>query len=476
MKFKNLLILCVIFFLLGGVVLLKKKTAPEVATTEEMTDIIAPALTLEEMTGVDLRFGNTQTQVQLAKEDGAWKVKSLYGVNADENVLSALVKKLDGLKGELRSEEASLLSDYGISDDQGIHVILRKGESELEHLIIGSKRTARWEVFVRRDKTNKVYLTQDSLLGDFGLWGEVKEENFDKNRWFDKQVLRLDPAQVTAVKVTAGGKDASKTWLDLALQETGNGNEWVCTGCAVPYPFGLSATKIENYLRSFANIRAREVTAPDPAAGFGGDVWKAGFKLKDGKEITLLRGKKNAEGSDYYMKTADAYYYLVPVSSFDGFLRGGGNIFVSNPFKVEEDKITKVEIQDLTAKKKFSAEKAATAPAGADASAEKKEGEQKEAAWKTPEGKDIEKSKVEDILRRWKDLTIYFVSADATPAKDALQVQLTKEGQVSTYTVSEAKKAADGRECQFLKMADNPDGYCYTKSDIDNFLQAVPFH
>lgn len=466
MKSKNLLFLCIIFAALIGVVLIKKSAQPPAAVREETTDIITFPLSLDTVTEIIFQLGGTDARVHLVKEQDGWKVKSQYGVSADTEIAGAFLKKLDALAGELRSTDGSLLGDYGISDEEGIHLTFNKDAAEAAHLIVGAKRTASAGNFIRHQKENKVYAVEENLLAEFGFWGDVKAENFQKDKWSDKRVVRFDPGAVVAVRVSEVNQDSEKVRLDLTRQEADGKKKWES---ASAYPFGLSATKIKEYLRTFENIRAREVTAPGAAGVFDLPLWKASVRLENGSEITLTRGRKDDQGQNYYLKTSEDYYFLVPVSTFDNFLMGGGDIFVSNPLDVQEQALTKMEVQDLTAKKTFSASKTLKAAEGE----EKKETE--EFVWKSPDGKEIETSKIQDIFQKFKGMNIYLVSADKMPAAGAFLIKFYQGEEVKTCTITAPQAVEGGRECQFLKIAGDPNAYCYTKGPVDTFRQAIPF-
>jgi len=125
MNKKSLIILVVIFVILIALVFVKKNMKPQVPTTEEITDIIASTVVLDNLSGIAIRLGDGETQddekprnVGLSKDDtGQWVVGSFYDVYANENTVKSLVEKLDQLQGELRSNKKGVLGDYGIGDD-----------------------------------------------------------------------------------------------------------------------------------------------------------------------------------------------------------------------------------------------------------------------------------------------------------------------------------------------------------------------
>jgi hypothetical protein len=361
MKMKNLIILCAVLCILAGIVLVKQRTRPNAPSVDEEQDIIFSPLTLEGITEAVFRFGEWGKEARIVKEADGWKIQSLYGVDAEQSVLEKFLKQLDGLKGELRSDDAGLFADYGIAEGEGVHIIL-------------------WE--------------------------------------------------------SAGA-----------------------------YAFGLSATKIKNLLRGLGDLRARDVVSVEDAQeAFAGRLWRAHISLAEGDEIVVTRGAKTDDGQDYHVKVSGRHCFLVPVSVFDHFTSGVGDIFISNPLKVEVETVDTFEVQDLAAKKKFSMSK----------SAGKTEGGER-VAWKTAAGREIEESKAKDIIQKFKGMDIHLALVDTPPAPSALAVKISSPQGTNTHTLTENKKFENGKECRFLKVAADPHAYCYPAAGVEGFQAAIPF-
>ena len=183
MNKKSLIIVCVIFAVLIGLVFVKKSVKPGIPTTEEIVDIIASSINVDDFSEIVLRIGDGSTEdkdkpknVHLVKEGDQWIVKTRYGVYANDKTITSLLDKLDQLKGELRSDKKGLLSDYGIGDDEGVHVELRRGDAEDIHIIIGIQKAGYQNNFVRLGETNAVYIVNENLLGAFGVRGEEEDQ------------------------------------------------------------------------------------------------------------------------------------------------------------------------------------------------------------------------------------------------------------------------------------------------------------
>ncbi len=463
MKLKNLIILCAVFCILVGLVLVKKGVRRDIPVVEEEQDIIPSPFTLEDITEAVFRFGESGKEARLVKESSGWKIQSFYGADADTGILERFLKQINVLKGELRSDDASLFADYGIADSEGVHIILGKDAAAVAHLVVGLKRFGASGNFIRHQEQAKVYAAEENVLSEFGMWGEIREDGFDIKRWFDGRIARLDTEQATGLKVVERESGAEKVGLEVTQHEADGQKKW---DSSATYAFGLSATKIKNLFRGLNDIRARDVMSSEKTQGaFAESFWSAEVSLSDGSQLVVTRGAKTEGGEDYHVKVSDhPYCFLVPVSVFDNFTRGIGDIFISNPLKVEAEGIDKFEVQDFAAKKKFGMVK----------SAEKTEDGER-VVWKMLSGDEIEENKAKDIIQKFKGMDINLTSVGTVPAANALAVKVSRAQDAVTYTLTEKQKLEDGKECQFLKIADDPHTYCYPTAGVESFKAATPF-
>lgn len=481
MKERNLIILCVIFAVLVGLVFVKKGMKPQVPTTEEAADIIASPVSADDITEVIVRLGDggggdedNPRRVHLLKEDGQWAVKTRYGVHANDKAITPVLDQLDQLKGELRSKKEGLFSDYGIEDEQAVHVELRRGDAEAAHVVIGTKKAGYRNNFVRLAGTSAVYLVNENLLGAFGVRGEGEDQKLDADKWVDKRIARIDADGVTAVAITKIKDGAEEEVIHLKKEEVDGKKQWQSVK---PYAFGLSASKIKRMIETFNNTYAREVIAPAEEGGFDAPGWTGVFTLENGEQTKIVRGSKDADGNNYYVRREGAGYdYLVPVSTFDSREKQQGDIFAGNPLKVEEGNVESIEVRDIDGKKEFRASKKEP-PETAEAPAEEKTGEpqsKKEDVWETPGGEAVETAKVRDIITKIKGFNVEMVPRPASSLKNMLTIRVTKEGETKEYAVSKDIKLDNGKECHFLTVNADSQGYCVSKSQVTALQSALP--
>ena len=480
MNKKSLIILCVIFAILIGLVFIKKNAKLKIPTTEEIVDIIAPSITIDVLSEIVLRMGGGSTEdkdgpanVHLAKEGDQWIVKTQYGVYANEKTIMPILDKLNQLKGELRSDKKGLLSDYGIGDDEGVHVELRRQEAEGVHVIVGTKKAGYQNNFVRLEGTNAVYVVNENLLGVLGVRGEGEDQKLDTKKWIDKRIAHLNTDDVVGIAITQVENGLEEAFMDISKQLVDGKKKWQSVK---PYAFNLSAAKIKTMLERFNNMYARDVIASDVPGVFDSPGWTGTFTLENGGSFKLVRGDKDTEEKNYYVKSKGAeYFYLVPVSTFDGRQKQQGDIFAGNPLKVEMDNVEGIEINDVDSKKKFSALKKPLLEKAETLLEDVGDQEPKEEyLWQAPDGGTIEEAKVSDIISKIKDMNLeVIVQSDSSP-KEALTVNITKEGEVKKYTISKDATLDSGKECYFLRMSGENQDYCVSKAKVTALQNALP--
>ena len=478
MREKNLVILCIVFAVLIGLVFVKKSMKPQIPTTEEVSDIISLSINPDDLTEIIIRLGNGESDdaekpknVHLAKEGDHWTVKTHYGVYARDNVITNLLEKLDQLKGELRSNKKGILGDYGIDDEQAVHVQLLRPDADPIDIAVGTKKAGYQNNFVRTGKSNAVYIVNENLLSALGVRGEDEEQKLDTNKWVDKRILHLDPKDVVGVTITEGSGSAERTVIDLTRELVDGKKQWTS---AIPYDIRLSASKIKTMVEVFNSTYAQEVVASDVEGVFDTPGWVGVFTLENGEQVKIVRGEEKPEGKYYVKQEGAGYYCHISTSLFHSRKNQQGNIFANNPLKADEKKISEIEIRDLVNKKKFHALKKAPEETEAKDESTDEETEKKEDVWETSGGEMVELTKVRDIINKIKNIALEAVLQPEASIKDAMVIHIVKEGVLTEYTISKDLKLDTGKECHFLKVGTNAQSYCVSKPPIVALQNVLP--
>lgn len=480
MREKNLVILCIVFAVLVSLVFFKKSIKPQVPTTEEIVDIIEPSLSSDGLTGIIIRIGNGNSDdtdkpknVHLAKEGDHWTVKTHYGVYARDQVITALLEKLDQLKGELRSNKKGILSDYGIDDEQAVHVQLHRRDADYIDISVGTQKAGYQNNFVRMGGTNAVYIVNENLLSALSVRGEDEDQKLDVNTWVDKRITHLEVSDIAGVTIIEGEGAAKRIAIDIKRELIDGKKQW---RSAIPYDFGLSASKIKSMIERFNNTYAQEVVAPDEEGVFDAPGWTGVFTLENGEQVKIIRGEEKPEGKYYVKREGAGYFYHIAKSTFHSRKNQQGNIFGNNPLKVDEKSISEIEIRDLVNNKEFHALKKAPEETGetAEGTTEGGQADKKEDLWETPAGEAVELSKVRDVINKIKGIALEAVLQPETSVDDAMVVRIVKEGVSTEYTISKDIKLDTDKECHFLRTGTNAQSYCVSKSSVSALQNILP--
>lgn len=240
------------------------------------------------------------TVVHLSRKGDGWIVASAWDWPADQNKVDQLLNGISDLKGERRSADTSVLEDYAIDEENGLHLTgLTSGGGEVFHLVVG-KNSRSGGNFVRRAGSDVVYTTRESMRSNFGLWSEEPKTPESKG-WLDLELFRTDRLGIDKVSLTTEGKSLvlTKTFEEQPPDSNGvvpppNRNVWAweaSDGDDVYKP------KADNVVGALAAIRAAEAVDPTQieAYGLGEGARIAEITLEDGTVHTFRFGDVSDE-------------------------------------------------------------------------------------------------------------------------------------------------------------------------------------
>ena len=461
MKSKNLLILCIVFILLLAMTFVKKNMTPRVPTSEQLVDIVEHDITAEAINECKITF--KEKEIHLSKDNGTWIVKNHYGAYADEQKLISLFDKLDKVEGELRSGTEALLIDYGISDEQALHIKLSNDSAEITHLLLGAKRSGREGNFFRHNRSNSVYLVNEDILRELGFWRELNEENLNIERWLDKRVVYFNEDNVISIKITK----EQQAVVELSSKMEDNQKQWKT---AKEYRFKIDSSKITNFMRTVSNLKAKTIISSDIDGGFDLPSWELLFALGDENRITITRGKRDDTGDNYYVKTSDASYaFFVPVTAFNNLLKTDGDFFVNNPLEINDNNFMELKVDDIEKNRKIAIIKSSEK--------EKVDEANKTASdiviWKSPEGKMFNPGDVKDMIRELQKITIKTIPLIPQSVENILAISITKENELAEYEVSKSISFDDGQEYHLLRIKNDTQMYCVGTNEISAIRSVI---
>ena len=125
-------------------------------------------------------------------------------------------------------------------------------------IVIGTQKAGYQNNFVLIGVTNAVYVVGENLLAALGVRGEDEDQKLDTSKWVDKRITHLKPSDVIGVTITEGDSGTKRTVIDIKRELVDGKKQWKS---AIPYDFGLSASKIKAMIEVCNNTSTQEVVA-----------------------------------------------------------------------------------------------------------------------------------------------------------------------------------------------------------------------
>ena len=311
-KNRNILILAAVLLVLLGISLVQKAGHKKSTGRSSTVKVVEGAVTADQLDRITLGFGEDEEAVVLLSEPTGWVVASAWNTPASKQRLDTLLRNVSDLSGEFRSDNESVLADYGLADEGSVKVRAYDKEGNLALAVdIGGKPERFPGNFVKRPGSSAVYLSQVNLLSQLGLYdGPAVPGN---RHFLDLQAVREDRLAVDSITLDDDGRilELIKEFAEekpVEGQETADGEnepagldrttwEWKLTA---PQPQAPAKTKADGVLGSLVSIRALDVDDPagDPATyGLAEPARTATMVRQDGTEMTLEFGNtREAEG------------------------------------------------------------------------------------------------------------------------------------------------------------------------------------
>ena len=322
MKPKQILILGVILGVLALGILLKAwvRSAGEGSVSDTRAVSVLPDFDPVKVERILIARGSQVAPVELANENGAWKVKSLWNAPANSVKVENLIRQLPSIHGELRATGKELLKDFGIEDADSFSIrLLGNGDKPLADLRVGTKKSGAAGSFVRKAGGSDVYGVDMDLADALGIYTGFETAKPKGDVWADLSLFRLDPEKVTRIELYLSKGDENTRVLGLAREvdpKDPGKSSWKYLREEMRLP--VDPDKIMRFIATMNSVRAEKVVDPS-GRGYGLEkpVWRLGV-TEDGKEKVLGAGPKNtAENRCYVRGLAGASVFSLAGAYFE---------------------------------------------------------------------------------------------------------------------------------------------------------------
>jgi len=340
MKLKHIIFLGVIFLILLGALSAKKFfMKPEIETTEYKS--LKISFNPSGIYAIRIKRAENEELLKIEKKDGEWFMPSKWNMRARKEKIDNLIKDISNLRGELRSSSKNVFSDYGISDEEAVSIVmLDKEQKPLQGFLIGLEKAGYGSSFLRKSGSAEVYLVDKDILSLIGLYGDPKEATVNMNNWIDLSITKFDPEKIESIKVTRKEKGRKVVTVDIekVLDAEKNLKHWVATG-KKPI-FDIDAKKIRDFLKSVNDINASEAVDPKGENYGFEDPFLYVALEKEKESIELVLGNATEKGGeDRYLRTSEGHVYVLRRYAVNRLNIDISKFFIDNPLRIDADKL-----------------------------------------------------------------------------------------------------------------------------------------
>ncbi len=333
MKPKQILILGIILGILAAAVLTRHLLrARSGASITSGSAEIAASFDPETAERILISRG-MQPAVELFKEAGTWKVRSLWNASADTRKVMALLRGMSALRGELRATGKALFPDFGIGDKEAFLLkCLGPADQVLLDLRVGIKRAGDG-YFVRQSSGQGVFLVETDMASLLGVPAGLEEGVPLNDAWADLSLFRFDPEKVTKIMLYQMKGETKNRVLGL-LKETDPSDplkgSW--SYLREGTPLTLDPEKVLKYVATLLSIQAQKVVTPEGQDyGLATPAWQLGVS-EGNRKILLNIGAKAAKEELYYVKrVSDPVIFALSAGYFKDLIKDDTDFFVDVP-------------------------------------------------------------------------------------------------------------------------------------------------
>ena len=339
MKPKQIIILSVILAILALGILLKAGVRVFRGDDQVLTTQVFH-MTPSWLEKIQIGRGVKASSVELGRENGVWKVKSLWNAKADLSKIKDLLDKLWAAERmqEFRGKGKELFPDFGITEQDAFSLKFFSANKTFIDLRLGIKKAGE-SYFIRKAGDDSVYLIDADMAGLLGIFNDFAEATPASLFWADLGLFSLDPEKVTKIMIYHLEADEKTPVLGLVREidpKDSTKSLWkferkVLT--SIPDP-----DKVLKFIAILASLKAQKIVDPE-GKGYGLEkpVWQ--MVVTEGDKKTLLSaGMKDAKEDFYYVKTSSEPSVFSLSGSFFGDLNVDDKHFLKDVPAVPAEK------------------------------------------------------------------------------------------------------------------------------------------
>jgi Domain of unknown function (DUF4340) len=302
---------------------------------------------------------------RVQKANGTWQLVEPEKADADQGQVSNAATSLATLEvNRVVDDNPSDLSQYGLSPPKAEIAFRVKGQKDPHQLLIGEKTTTGSDLYAKTPDQKRVFLISGYLENTF------ERTPFDLR---DKAALKFDQSKADGVEIVHNGTTA------LAK----SGTEWAVTK---PYKARADFASAEAVLTSLSSLQMQKIVENDAKdlAKYGLDKPDATITVNGGStRASLALGKKDGD-SVYARDLSRPMVFTIPATTAGEIEKDASTLRRKDMFDGRSFNTTRVELKR----------------GGEMLTFDKSKGKDGKDVWKNAAGKEIDATKVEDMLTK----------------------------------------------------------------------------
>ena len=342
---------------------------------------------------------------RVQKTNGTWQLTEPEKADADQGQVSNAATSLATLEiNRVVDENPSDLSQYGLSPPKGEITFRAKGQKDAHQLLLGEKSATGGDLYAKTPDQKRVFLIAAYLENTF------QRTPFDLR---DKAALKFDQSKADGIQIVHDGTTALVK----------NGNEWALT---TPYKARADFSSAEAVLTSLSSLQMQKIVENDAKdlAKYGLDKPDVTITVNAGStRASLAVGKK--EGDSFYARDLSRpLVFTIAAMTATDLEKNTSTLRRKDMFDGRSFNTTRVELKR----------------GGETLAFDKSKGKDGKDVWKSAAGKDVDATKVEDMLTKLSNVRAQLFQDRVDPVlKMPTLVATLKLDNNTTETVSFAR-------------------------------------
>jgi len=302
---------------------------------------------------------------RVQKANGTWQLVEPEKADADQGQVSNAASSLATLEiNRVVDDNPSDLSQYGLNPPKAQIAFRVKGQKDAHQLLLGEKTATGSDLYAKTPDQKRVFLISGYLENTF------ERTPFDLR---DKAALKFDQSKADGIEIVHNGT--------TALAKTGT--EWALTK---PYKARADFASAEAVLTSLSSLQMQKIVENDAKdlAKYGLDKPDATITVNGGStRASLALGKKDGD-SVYARDLSRPIVFTIPATTAGELEKDTGTLRRKDMFDGRSFNATRVELKR----------------GGETLSFDKSKGKDGKDVWKNAAGKEVDTTKVEDMLTK----------------------------------------------------------------------------